>query len=172
LHPEIPEQGLTLEELFRGRGMDIPGILSGLKKRADDLTLPWAGMEKTYNTRLAQEAGKWAEERGKGEKFHKAVFHAYFAEGENIANREVLVALAGRIGLPEAEAMNAMESGRFGPAVDDDWALSRELSIRAVPTFVLDQDRLVGAQPYAQLEQFMRKHGVPETSSIAKGVRR
>lgn len=169
MHPEIPEEGLTLQELFRGRGMDIPGILSRLKKTAEDLNLPWSGMEKTYNSRLAQEAGKWAEEKGRGEEFHRAVFHAYFAEGKNIAKKDVVAELAGRVGLPREEALEALESRRLGQAVDEDWALSRRSSITAVPTFIMDDRRVVGAQPYSRLEQFVRESGAPEKKQ-SKGV--
>jgi predicted DsbA family dithiol-disulfide isomerase len=30
--------------------------------------------KKTYNSRLAQELGKWAETKGKGDEYHDAVF--------------------------------------------------------------------------------------------------
>ena len=162
LHPEIPAQGLPLKDLFRGRDVDIPAIQARLKRTAAELNLPWVGLEMTYNTRLAQEAGKWAEEKGKGEEYHQAVFHAYFVEGKNIGDPVVLAALAENLGLPSDEALEMLQSRKFRPAVDEDWALSRDCFITAVPTFMIDQDRLVGAQPYSLLEQFMRKHAVPE----------
>lgn len=160
LHPETPEHGLTLEELFAGRNMDIPGVLAGLKRVADELSLPWGDRQRTYNSRLAQELGKWAEVKGKGDEFHMAVFHAYFAEGRNIAKREVLADLATAVGLPKEEAWEVLESRGFKAAVDEDWRLSREWGITAVPTFVIDQDRVVGAQPYKVLEQFLRNNKV------------
>lgn len=169
MHPEIPEEGLTLQELFKGRGMNIPGILSRLKKTAEELDLPWSGMEKSYNSRLAQEAGKWAEEKGRGEEFYRAVFRAYFAEGANIAKRDVLAELAGRVGLPREEASEVLESRRLGQAVDEDWALSRRSFITAVPTFIMDDRRVVGAQPYSRLDQLLRESGVPEKKQ-SKGV--
>ncbi len=162
LHPEIPAEGLALKELFKGKDVDVPGILARLKSTAASLDLPWTGTEMTYNTRLAQEAGKWAEEKGKGEEFHRAVFHAYFVEGKNIGKPDVLAAIAGGVGLPRREAGETLTSRKFGPAVDEDWALSRDAFITAVPTFMVGQDRLVGAQPYSKLEQFMLKHRFPE----------
>lgn len=168
MHPETPEQGLTLEELFAGRNMDIPGVLAGLKRVADELGLPWGDRQRTYNSRLAQELGKWAEGKGRGDEFHMAVFRAYFAEGRNIAKREVLADLATAVGLPKEEAGEALESRRFKAAVDEDWSLSREWGITAVPTFVINQDRVVGAQPYKVLEQFLRSNRVGEKSKRKK----
>ena len=95
LHPETPEEGLTLEELFAGRNIDIPQAMARLKKVAEELGLPLGERKKTYNSRLAQELGKWAETKGKGDEFHDAVFRAYFVDGKNIAKADVLVG-AGR----------------------------------------------------------------------------
>jgi len=44
--------------------------------------------------------------------------------------------------------------------VDEDWAISKARGITAVPTFVINQDKLVGAQPYETLEKFMAANGV------------
>jgi len=109
LRPETPEEGVTLAELFAGREVDIPSMLSHLKKAAADCGLPLGTREKTYNTRRAQEVRKWAESRNKGEEFHNAVFRAYFVDGLNIARIPVLVTLAESIGLEGAEEVLAPE---------------------------------------------------------------
>jgi len=164
LHPETPEQGLTLKELFAGRDLDIQGMVARLKRVADELGLAWGDRDRTYNSRLAQELGKWAEEKGKGDEFHSAVFRAYFAEGKNIGKREVLADLAGRVGLVKEAAEEVLESRSFRAAVDGDWRLSRERGITAVPTFVVDNNLLVGAQPYQALAAFLRNCGVRESA--------
>jgi predicted DsbA family dithiol-disulfide isomerase len=55
---------------------------------------------------------------------------------------------------------NGNATGAFKASVDADWALSQEKSITAVPTLVLNQDRVVGAQPYEALEGLMEANGV------------
>lgn len=162
LHPETPEQGFTLQELFAGRDIDIPGVLARLRSAADELGLDWGDRERTYNSRLAQELGKWAETKGKGDQFHTAVFRAYFADGRNIALRDELAEIASTVGLPKGEALRVLGTRSFKDAVDEDWKLSREWGITAVPTFVIDQKGLVGARPYAELERFLRKNEVAE----------
>jgi predicted DsbA family dithiol-disulfide isomerase len=44
-------------------------------------------------------------------------------------------------------------------AVDADWVRSRTLGITGVPTFVVDGQRLVGAQPYEVLTEFVESAG-------------
>jgi protein-disulfide isomerase len=55
---------------------------------------------------------------------------------------------------------NGNATGAFKASVDADWALSQEKSITAVPTLVLNQDRVVGAQPNEALEGLMEANGV------------
>jgi predicted DsbA family dithiol-disulfide isomerase len=131
-----------------------------LGKAAEDSGLPFRGSDKIYNSRLAQELGLWSESKNKGDEFHAAVFKAYFVDGENIAAIPVLVELASSVQLPAEEAAEILATRAFKMAVDADWALSRERSITAVPTLVLNQDRVVGAQPYGVLEQLLEVNGV------------
>ena len=62
----------------------------------------------TYNSRLAQELAKWAESKGKGDEFHRAVFEAYFVETKNIGKIDELALLAQSLGLPEEEARQVL----------------------------------------------------------------
>jgi predicted DsbA family dithiol-disulfide isomerase len=167
LHPETPEEGFTLEQLFAGRAIDIRKVLSRLKQVADELGLPLAERKKTYNSRLAQELAKWAESKGKGDLFHETLFRAYFAEGKNIGKVEELVTLGKSIGLPEKEARSVLESRTLKAAVDSDWSRSRALGITAVPTFVADHQEVVGFQSYEVLEQFLKACGARKRESLA-----
>ncbi len=159
LHPETPEEGLTLEELFTGQPIDIKRIMVRLKQVADELGLPLSERRKTYNSRLAQELAKWAESKGKGDEFHEAVFRAYFVDGKNIGKVNEIVDLAKSIGLSEKEARSVLGLRTFKEAVDSDWSRSRALGITGVPTFLIDHSAAVGFQPYEDLEQFLIKFG-------------
>ena len=122
--------------------------------------LPWGERKNTYNSRLAQELGKWAESKGRGDEFHDAVFRAYFVDGKNIATADVLIGLATTVGLPAQKAGETLQTRAFRETVDSDWALAERLGISAVPTFVFDHQTLVGAQPYEALEKFLLDNGV------------
>lgn len=162
MHPETPAEGITLEELFKGRNVDIPAMLKKLKKVADGLGLAFGDRKMTCNSRMAQELGKWAETMGKGDEFHHAAFKAYFADGKNLAQREVLEGLAAEVGLSVTEAIAVLENRTYQEAVDADWALAHETGITAVPTFIFGERRLVGAQPYEALEKLMIGNDVPK----------
>jgi len=126
-----------------------------LQKTAADLGLAFGKRRKTFNSRLAQELGKWAEDCGRGNAFHQAAFHAYFARGLNLAHISVLLELAERAQLPRDKVRQVIEQRRYQTAVDQDWQKAAEKQITAVPTFICADRRLVGAQPYQALKQLV-----------------
>ncbi len=153
LHPETPQGGRDLADLFPG--LDVGGMLLQLQGVAAEVALPFGARTRTYNSRRAQELGKWAEAQGRGKAFHDAVYHAYFVDGVNIARTEVLSALAEAAGLDGAEATKVVTEGRFAPAVDSDWERAGNLGISAVPSFLYQGRRLVGFQPYASFRKLI-----------------
>jgi len=147
-----------LEELFRGRGFDLEAAQRRMKGLMDAEGLPYGKRERTFNSRLAQELGKFGDERGVPQ-IHDALYRAYFVEGSNIAKLPVLIKAATSVGIPADEARDVLTERRLRAAVDEDWARSRQLGVTGVPTFVIGRKGLVGAQPYEDLEELVRSAG-------------
>lgn len=129
--------------------------MSQLKQTAANLGLALGDRQRTYNSRLAQEVGLWAETKGKGHIFHMNAFRAYFADGKNIAEKEILLDLIRVSGLDAEEGNRVIDDRSFSDAVDRDWELSRAKGVNAVPTFFMGLDKLVGAQPYEVMEKMV-----------------
>jgi predicted DsbA family dithiol-disulfide isomerase len=72
----------------------------------------------------------------------------------------MLIDLCREIDLDSAAARDVLTQRTFLAAVDDDWERSRQNNIRAVPTFVMGSQRLVGHQPFAALERLVQTAGV------------
>jgi predicted DsbA family dithiol-disulfide isomerase len=157
LHPETPAQGQSLEELFAGRDVDRKAMHAQMKARMDAEGLPYGERTHTYNSRLAQELGKWADTQPGGEAFHDAMFRAYFVEGRDISQPAVLLDIAQAVGLLVEGAHEVLEKRTFKAAVDADWKLSRQYGITGVPTFVVGRYGVVGAQPYENLVELVEK---------------
>jgi predicted DsbA family dithiol-disulfide isomerase len=164
LHPDTPAEGRSLEELFRGRNIDVRAAHTRLHALMDAEGLPYGPRTHTYNTRLAQEVAKWAETKPQGQAIHDALFKAYFVDGRNIGDSAVLVDVARSVGLPADEARDVLREGRHRAGVDADWAKSREYGVTGVPTFVSGGHGVVGAQPYEELARLLRdRNATPRT---------
>lgn len=134
-------------------------VLSRLRAVAEAEGLPFGRRTHTYNSRLAQELGKWAEESGRGEEFHQAAFRAYFVDGQNLAKAEVLTGLAQSVGLDPGEAAEVIEERAYALTVDEDWNYARARGVMAVPSFRAGERMIVGAQPYPTLESLIVSAG-------------
>ena len=163
LHPETPvEGGRLLSELFAGRSLDLTAMHAQMKARMDAEGLPYGERTMTYNSRLAQEVGKWADTQPGGEAIHDAMFRAYFVEARNIGDPVVILEIVKQAGLSVDDAREVIEKRTFKDAVDEDWALSRQLGVTGVPTFVAGRYGVVGAQPYETLERLVERAAAEE----------
>jgi predicted DsbA family dithiol-disulfide isomerase len=157
LHPDTPPQGRSLADLFAGRNVDRKAMHEQMKARMDAEGLPYGERTMTYNSRLAQELGKWADTQPGGEALHDALFRAYFVEARDISQPAVLLEIAEQVGLSAAGAREVLEKRTFKEAIDRDWELSRRYGVTGVPTFVAGDRGVVGAQPYEVLERLVRQ---------------
>ena len=157
LHPDTPIEGRSLADLFAGRGYDIPKMQAQMRARMEAEGLPYGDRSMTFNSRLAQEIGAWADTQPGGEAIHDAIFRAYFVDGKNIGDKDVLAELAESVGLSKQAALEVLEKRTFKDAVDADWAKSRQYGVTGVPTFVAEKRGVVGAQPYEALVELVKQ---------------
>lgn len=154
LHPDTPPEGKSLAELFAGR--DISEVKQRLQDLMAEAGLPYGSRTHTYNSRLAQELGKWADTQDGGDKIHDLLYRAYFACNVNISDVDELVKIAGAAGLDESAARKVIVERQFEKEVDEDWQRSRAVGVTGVPTFFANDLAVVGCQPYETLEKFVK----------------
>ena len=155
LHPDTPAEGQSLERLFAGRGLDLAAMHERMAELMRAEGLLYAERTHTYNSRLAQEVGKWADTQPGFEAIHDALYRAYFVDGRNIGEVGELIEVATSIGLPADDTRDVLVQRRFREAVDADWEKARRRGVTGVPTFVSADQGVVGAQPYEVLEELI-----------------
>lgn len=153
LHRETPAEGKSLAELFAGR--DLAPMRERMKALMAEAGLEYGERTHTFNSRLAQELGKWADSKPAGEAIHDALYRAYFVDNKNIGDVDELVEIAEAVGLDGQEARRVIEEREYKEAVDEDWRRSREAGVTGVPTFYGNDLVVVGCQPYETLEKFV-----------------
>lgn len=165
LHPEIPQEGLSFETLFSNNRALMEKKLEELDKKAFSLGLPLARRTTISNSRLAQELAKWADTEGRSEAYYDAIYSAYFVAGLNIAETSVLLDVAESAELSRNQAVSVIEKRLFRDAVDRDWKKSEELDIMVAPTYIVNQNRLAGSQPYERLERMLKNNGADKMTA-------
>jgi predicted DsbA family dithiol-disulfide isomerase len=75
------------------------------------------------------------------------LFRAYFTEGENIQDRLTLIRLGEEIGLQREQLIKLLESDLYLDEVKRDFHEARQIGVRGVPFFLIDEKYTVaGAQ--------------------------
>lgn len=95
-------------------------------------------------SRRAHEGLLFAKAHGKANEYADAVFRAFFQRSLDIGDLAVLRSVANEVGLPGDAFAAALEENRFAADHRASLALARELGIRAVPTILVGDDRIVG----------------------------
>ncbi len=154
IHPETPAGGSDLASL----GFDET-TATAMRTRVLELS-DEAGLElnlpvRIPNSRLALQIAEFAKEKGKFKEYHEAVFRAYWQEAKDIGQREQLFSLAAQAGLDLEELESYLESGKAAVRLNQHLQEVREYGISGVPTFVIGDKMVVGAQPYEVLKKVL-----------------
>lgn len=103
---------------------------------------------KPTNSFDAHRLTHFAAEQGKASEMTELLFSAYFEKGEHIGSREVLIRLAGEVGMNTKQVEKILEESTFAEEVRRDEKQGAELGIQGVPFFVIDRKYgISGAQP-------------------------
>src|SRR5256714_14773540 len=142
-----------MAELYAGRYVDPEAMYARMKGLMDAEGLPYGRRTHTYNSRLAQELGKWADTRLGGEAIHDALYRAYFVEARNIGDPDILVDIAQSVGVPAEEARAVLEERRFKDGLRSRWGEKHQKSGTGVSPFFVPPYGGVRAPPYEGLRQ-------------------
>jgi len=166
LNPTMPKAGMDrrvyLEAKFGG-----PAEMRAIQDRISGAGVS-AGIEfafdriaRTPNTFDAHRLIWFAQQQGRQDAVVEELFDGYFAQGLNIGEPEVLQSLAGRAGLDGPAVGRFLQSQDGIESVRQEEARGRQLGIRGVPYFLVNEKTVVsGAQPVetflAAIEQATR----------------
>ena len=144
------------------------GVESGLARLSAQVGLELKNHDRLINSRPALQAAEFARAAGLFAPMHHSLFEAYWLEGLDISNLEVLRKAGARIGL-DVEAMEAaIQANAYGAYLDERRAEALELMISGIPAHVIaDRYLVMGAQPYEVFEQVMTRLGATRREKAA-----
>lgn len=155
LHPELPVEGKELgaRSLAHYQYMQL-ATAEGLAFQVP---------ARVPNSHRSLEAAEFAREHRAFTLYHRALFEAYFSNGSDIGDVDVLTELAASCDLDPDGLRDALHSGRYAALVDQRTDEARGWGVTGTPTFVFEAGErrfaLVGAQDYAVFESIAHRMG-------------
>lgn len=115
--------------------------------------------QRMWNTFRAHQLIDWAEGQGRAHDMKLALLTAYFTQGRNVDDLDVLVDVAGGIGLDADQARQALDSGSQADQVRGKQRFWTQQGITGVPAMVFLRQHLVtgaqGTENYARILQHL-----------------
>jgi predicted DsbA family dithiol-disulfide isomerase len=153
LNPDMPREGVDrrayLEEKFGGRERAVQ-IYARVAEHAEaaGVAINFEGIQRTPNTLDAHRLIHWAGIEGAQYPVVSALMRAYFQEGRDIGDRDVLADIADGAGLDAAVIRKLLDSDADLEEIRARDMAAREMGVNAVPTFIVAGKHAVpGAQP-------------------------
>jgi predicted DsbA family dithiol-disulfide isomerase len=161
LHPEIPPEGIARGE--RPPSAQRVAMYEQLRGLAEEAALPFKRAARVPNSHRALEAAEFAREHGAFDAYHRALFDAFFGQGRDIGDIDMLAELAAANGLDAAALREALETQRYASLVDERTAEARGSGVTGTPTVIFENgDRrfpVAGAQDYQVFEHIAQRFG-------------
>jgi predicted DsbA family dithiol-disulfide isomerase len=163
LHPEYPPEGIPRESLAERYG---PGIHDHTRRAIEAAGLAYDPPPVIPNSRKALEVSELARDHGLHDAVHDRVMRAYWSEGRDIGDEDVLLDLVAEAGVDRSEAKAAIGERRYSQHVDASTQEAQRHGIYAIPAFVLGQRLLLlGAHPHEVFERAVAQLETTEPES-------
>ena len=162
LNPDMPAQGQDIAEHLRQKYGSTPEQLAAnrenIRARGAALGFVFGKRDRVYNTFDAHRLLHWAEMQGCQQALKHALFRAYFTDGEDVGSHDVLIRLAGEVGLPTARAREILSSDTFVAEVRAQERFYIDHGIHSVPAVIVNGKHLIsGGQPVEIFENALKK---------------
>lgn len=162
LNPAMPAQGEdALQHLAKKYGKSPAELAQGregLRRRGAEVGFTFGERPRVWNSFNAHRLLHWAGLEGRQRELKHALLAAYHTHAQNPGDAQVLVRLAGEVGLDVARARAILESDEYAAEVRESERHWQALGINAVPSMVINGRHLIqGGQPPEVIEQALRQ---------------
>lgn len=177
LNPDMPREGQdSVEHLQEKYGISEEQVRANgdrIRERGAQVGFDFSleRRKRVWNTFDAHRLLHWAEleDVAKQRKLKKALFKAYFTDGLNPSDADLLVRLAGEAGLDTARAGEILASDAYAAETRARERLYTGAGIHSVPAIIIDNKHLIsGGQPAEIFERALRQIAGAEPQRTAQ----
>ena len=162
LNPQMPPEGEdATEHLSKKYGLapeQLAKNRAAIRARGAAVGFTFGERPRVWNTFDAHRLIHWAGLEGKQAELKHALLTAYHSDAENPGARDVLLRIAGEVGLDVARAQAILDSDEFAAEVRARERHWQQLGIHSVPAVIIDDRHLIsGGQPPEVFERALRE---------------
>lgn len=103
----------------------------------------------------AAEAAECANEQGRFWEYHDKLFSSQAGENRGAFSKSNLKRFAAELGLGTQAFNQCLDSGRYADEVKEDTAEGKRRGVQGTPTFFVNGQKLVGAQPFSEFQRII-----------------
>jgi len=168
LNPQMAPEGESRDEhIARKYGQSAEqtaAVRERIRERAASVGFTMSSAQgHIYNTFDSHRLLHWAGLEGKQAAMKHALLKAYFTDGLNIGDRDVLVQKAAEAGLDPKAAREVLDSNRYAEDVRQDEQGWIQAGINSVPAVIVNRKYLIsGGQPPEVFEESLRQIAAKE----------
>jgi len=170
LAPDLPAKGLPRDSYLESKFGSIEkaaAIYEEIAKagKEEGIDFAFERIERAPNTLDSHRLIRWAGSAGCQDAVVEALFTAYFLEGRDISDHEILAEIASQSGMDAGLVARLLAEGRDRDLVGGEAAQARRMGVSGVPSFVFDNAYVVsGAQSPEVLAQVIDRLGGAKVS--------
>ncbi len=154
LNPYMAKEGQDINEhLSEKYGLSEQKLtenkqnISALAK-ASGVDMHFEQRARIYNTLDCHVLLHWAKEKNQQTQLKLALFKAYFSEGKNISDVDILLNVVSQVGLDVQEAQRVLNDENYKKTVKEEELKYKSMGISSVPAFIINNEYLLnGGQP-------------------------
>lgn len=128
-----------------------------IKERARGVGLTMRRPQWSPNTMLVHEATAYAKEQGKEDTFHHVAAAAYWENGTDLADLDVVKGFAEESGLNWSELAPLLESHHYQGQVMENYEAAKALGIGGTPSYMIAGELLKGDVSLEELQAAVEK---------------
>lgn len=153
LNPTMPAEGMDRREYLEAKFGGKEGAIrtyGAIAQAAEDagIDIDFEGIKRTPSTLNAHRLLHWAAVEGHQNAVVDRLFTAYFKEGQDISDVDLLVSIASDAGMDGEMVRRLLNGDQDAKEVQERDASARERGISGVPCFIIGKHYVVqGAQP-------------------------
>jgi predicted DsbA family dithiol-disulfide isomerase len=163
LDPTIPDGGVDRKQYMQAKFGSDPNrhaMQKALQQAGESENIAFAfdRIARSPNTLDSHRLIRWSASAGLQNQMVERLFEAYFEDGLDIGDRDVLVEIANEIGMDSATVSDLLEQGADREIIENEDALAHRMGISGVPTFIFNNKYLIsGAHDPENIVRVMDK---------------